>query len=120
MRKSFALKKIESDRFQAVSFSLDASRPEEYFATLERHLGKLGVDGDVLLDLLACNGATSRRFFAVRFDGNHLDRRSMRIEPAAALEGEVVAYCAEYYAKNLRKLDATVLSPAARRALAIA
>ena len=85
MRKSFAVKKIASDRFQAVSFSLDATRPEEYFASLERDLGKLGVGGDVLLDLLACNGATSRRFVAVTFDGSHFDRRTMRIKSVAEL-----------------------------------
>ncbi len=118
MRKSFAVKKIASDRFQAVSFSLDATRPEEYFASLERDLGKLGVGGDVLLDLLACNGATSRRFVAVTFDGSHIDRRTMRIKSVAELGEDVVAYCADYYSKHLSKLDATVLSPATKHKLA--
>jgi hypothetical protein len=118
MRKSFAVKKIVSDRLQAISFSLDATRPEEYFASLERDLGKLGVGGEVLLDLLACNGATSRRFVVVTFDGSHFDRRTMHIKSGAELGEDVVAYCADYYSKRLSKLDATVLSPATKHKLA--
>jgi len=120
MSKSFALQKLDSDRFQAVSFSLDSTRPEEYYLSLERQLGKLGVNGDVLLDLLACNGATSRRFFAVRFDVARLDFRTLKLEPQAKLGQDVVACCKTYYAKHAAKLGASVLSPAARRVLTTA
>lgn len=116
MPKRFALQKLDSTRFEAVSFSLDSTRPEEYYPSLERQLGKLGVNGEVLLDLLACNGTTSRRFFAVKFDGTHLDFKTLRREPQDALDGAVVAYCRKYYAKWMPKLDGTVLSSAARRA----
>lgn len=117
MPRSFALQKLDSAPFQAVSFSLDATRPEEYYAMLERHLSKLGVNGEVLLDLLACNGSTSRRFFAVRFDGMHLDFETLRREPQEKLDGSLVDYCRRYYVKHADKLGASVLSQAAIRAL---
>lgn len=120
MPKSFALKKLDSASFQAVSFSLDATRPEDYYATLERQLGKLGVNGEVLLDLLACNGSTSRRFFAVRFDGEHLDLKTLRRESSDDLSEAVASYCRSYYASHANSLQRSVLSPGALRSLALA
>ena len=117
MTKSFSIQKVSSPRFQAIVFSLDASRPETYFDKLEKELKKLGASGTVLLDLLACNGSTSRRFFAVDFDGEKLNRRSFRVEPARTLDIDLKSFCSIFYAKAAPKLSGSVLSPASRRLL---
>jgi hypothetical protein len=118
MSKHFTLVPLDSARFRAVSFSLDATRPEEYFARLESHLAKLDVEGEVLLDLLACNGGSSRRFFAVRFDGARLRLDTLRPEKPESLEEDLRSLCTSFYQKNARKLERSVLSPVARTALA--
>lgn len=117
MKKPFSVQKVSSPRFQAIVFSLDASRPETYFDKLEKELKKLGASGSVLLDLLACNGSTSRRFFAVEFDGEKLNRRSFRVEPAGALDVEMTA-CTTFYAAAAPKLSGSVLSSTSRKLLA--
>lgn len=115
--KHFNLKKSPSERFQAIVFSLDSTRPESYFGALERDLGKERLRGTVLLDLLACNGASSRRFFAVDFDGSRLNLNSFRVEPARSLDDNLVQYCASFYKEKSSSLIKSVLSPASRTRL---
>lgn len=118
MSKHFTLLPLNSARFRAVSFSLDATRPDEYYARLELSLAKLDVEGEVLLDLLACNGKGGRRFFAVRFDGARLLLNTLRPEKPESLEKDVRSLCASFYQKNTRKMERSILSPAARAAIA--
>ncbi|HEX5312666.1 type II toxin-antitoxin system RnlB family antitoxin [Aquabacterium sp.] len=110
MAKPFEVKAVKAGRFQAVSFSLDSTRPEEYFHSLESTLSRMKVDGDVLLDLLACNGQTTRRFFAVHFDGRKLLFHTMRVERAPLLDPALLDICGSFYAKNKSKLSNSVLS----------
>ena len=120
MKKHFDLQKSPSERFKAIVFSLDSSRPESYFGKLERDLGKQGISGTILLDLLACNGCSSRRFFAVDFDGNKLNLVSFRAEPARGLDDDTVRFCTSFYEKKAPTLHGTVLSVASRRRLSAA
>jgi hypothetical protein len=119
MNKPFKVKATSCGRIHAISFSLDSTRPEEYFETLEKSLARLKVDGEVLLDLLACNGQTSRRFFTVEFDGKRLNFQTMRIAKAEAIETTLLDQCADFYAKNVAKLTSTVLSTPALKKLAL-
>jgi len=120
MKTPFAVKPLKSPRYKAVSFSLDATRPEEYYGRLESSLAKMQVEGDVLLDLLACNGMSARRFFAVTFDGKKLRLETMRAQPADCVDSDVLSACKEFYSKNSSKLYSSVLSPMARRILTAA
>jgi hypothetical protein len=115
MKTPFTVKTLNSPNFKAVSFSLDATRPEEYYVRLESSLAKMNVEGDVLLDLLACNGTSARRFFAVTFDGKKLRLETMRAQPLDRVDGVVLTACKEFYSKKPLKLASSVLSPMARR-----
>lgn len=116
MNKPFEVKAVSAGRINAISFSLDSTRPEDYLEKLEKSLARLHVDGEVLLDLLACNGQTSRRFFTVQFDGCKLIRQTMKVAKADALEPSVLGLCAKFYNQNSAKLSGSVLStPAVRR-----
>jgi hypothetical protein len=119
MNMPFKVKAISCGRIHAISFSLDSTRPEEYYCTLEKSLAKLKVDGEILLDLLACNGQTSRRFFTVEFDGKRLNFQTMRIAKADAIEPTLLNQCAAFYAKNIDKLTSTVLSTPALKKLGL-
>ena len=119
MGKPFEVRALKGGRIHAISFSLDSSRPEDYFDSLEKTLARLKVDGDVLLDLLACNGETSRRYFTVRFDGNHLAFNTLRVEKESSLEPSVLNLCSSFYSKHSSNLRQSVLSTPAIRRLAI-
>ena len=110
MDTPFEIKAVNVGRFNAVTFALDSTRPEDYYDQLEATLARLDVEGDVLLDLLACNGQTSRRFFSVRFDGQRLAFNTMRVEKESTLDRAVLSLCASFYISNKQKLRQSALS----------
>lgn len=110
MGTPFEIRPVKVDRFNAVTFSLDATRPDDYYDQLEATLASLNVKGDVLLDLLACNGQTSRRFFSMRFDGKRLAFDTMRVERESKLDQAVLSLCSTFYSDNKQKLQNTVLA----------
>lgn len=110
MDMPFEIKTVAAGRFNAVTFALDATRPEDYYDQLEAMLARLNVEGEVLLDLLACNGHTSRRFFSMRFDGKRLAFNTMRVEKEGSLDRTLLSMCAAFYSNNKQKLRHTVLS----------
>jgi len=115
MGKPFEVKAVNGGRIHAISFSLDATRPDDYYEALQKALSKLKIDGDILLDLLACNGV-SRRFFTVRFDGERLLLQSMRMAKEDSLDPSLLKACSSFYMKNTKKLGKSVLStPAIKR-----
>jgi hypothetical protein len=118
VKKLFDVQLLDSAKYRAVCFSFDATRPEDYYARLEMQLAKLQVSGEVLLDLLACNGATKRRFIALSFDGQRLRLDTMRIESQEDLGTDVQWFCRSFYARRADKLTKSVLSPVARLTLA--
>ncbi|MBC7704124.1 MAG: type II toxin-antitoxin system RnlB family antitoxin [Rhodoferax sp.] len=117
MNKPFKVQAVKAGRIHAISFSLDSTRPEDYYGTLEKSLAQLKIEGEVLLDLLACNGQTSRRFFTVYFDGTKLTYQSMKVAKQEALEPSLLSRCSTFYANNVGKLYHTVLSTPARKKL---
>ena len=120
MNKPFKVQAVKVGRIHAISFSLDSTRPEDYYETLEKSLAKLKVDGEILLDLLACNGQTSRRFFTVQFDGNKFAFHTMKVAKVDALEPSLLGLCASFYAKKAKNLEGSVLSTPAIKRLSVA
>lgn len=116
-KKSFEVKAVKGGRIHAISFSLDSTRPDDYYEALEKSLAKLKIDGEVLLDLLACNGKTTRRFFTVQFTDGRLIFNSMRVAKEEALDPNLLQMCSTFYARNVERIYASVLSTPARKAL---
>lgn len=116
-KKPFEVKVVKGSRIHAISFSLDSTRPDDYYEALEKSLAKLKIDGEVLLDLLACNGETTRRFFTVQFIDGRLMFNTMRVAKEAAIEPNLLKLCSSFYAKNVEKICDSVLSTPARKSL---
>ncbi len=116
-KKPFEVKAVKGSRIHAISFSLDSTRPDDYYEALERSLAKLKIDGEVLLDLLACNGKTTRRFFTVQFIDGRLMFNTMRVAKEEALEPNLLEMCSSFYARNVEKIYDSVLSTPARKSL---
>ena len=110
MNKPFKVEALKDGRINAISFSLDSTRPEDYYKNLEKDLARLKIDGEVLLDLFACNGQTSRRFFTVIFDGKHLNFQTLKVAKAQAIEPSLLNFCSDFYVKNSSRLRSSVLS----------
>lgn len=101
--KNFALYDSPDERHVFVCFSLDSTRPENYLEQLESELQKRSRPGLVLLDLFASNGASSRRFFEVSFDGKTLQWLNARIAKSDDINSATLDYCRRFYSK--RKTD---------------
>lgn len=118
-KKPFEVKEVKRGRIHAISFSLDSTRPDDYYGELEQSLAKLKISGEVLLDLLACNGKSSRRFFTIQFLEGRLIFNTMRVATEDMLEPSLLKVCANYYARNIERISESVLSTPARKSLAI-
>lgn len=116
-KKPFEVKLVKGSRIHAISFSLDSTRPDDYYEALEKSLTKLKIDGEVLLDLLACNGKTTRRFFTVQFVDGRLMFNTMRVAKEEMLEPTLLKMCSSFYARNDERISGSVLSTPARKSL---
>jgi transcriptional regulator with XRE-family HTH domain len=92
------------------------SRPQEYLEALELKLAQLKVSGTVLFDLLFCNGAGSRRFFTISFNGTRF-AQPLRFDRLETLPEPVRAAIQARYTACRNELDTALLNPAARDAL---
>ncbi|WP_376750489.1 MULTISPECIES: type II toxin-antitoxin system RnlB family antitoxin [Achromobacter] len=110
--KGYSLQKGPSDTFPIISFSLSSERPEVFLPKVERELKRKGYRGRVLVDTLACNGVSSRRFFVAVFDGETLSRSSIKILPASKLDAVTERFCSLFYAKHSTSLENSVLTKA--------
>lgn len=117
VKKPFEVKPVKGSRIHAISFSLDSTRPDDYYEALAKSLAKLKIDGEVLLDLLACNGKTTRRFFTVQFIDGQLMFNTMRVAKEETLDPNLLKMCSAFYAQNVERIFDSVLSTPARKAL---
>ena len=117
--KHFRLMKAPNSEYSFVCFALDSVRPDDYADALANEVAKKVVDGQLLLDLLTCNGDSSRRFVTVQVAANRLKWSSAKTVSRATLEREVVGFCAKFYANHLDALKHSVLSPAAQHRLSL-
>ncbi|WP_250525424.1 type II toxin-antitoxin system RnlB family antitoxin [Caballeronia sp. GAWG2-1] len=112
--KGYSLQKGPSATFPIISFSLNSERPEAFLPKVERDLKKKAFVGKVLVDTLACNGLTSRRFFVGEFDGEHLKRSSFKVLSLASLDTVTQEFCARFYASHFDELERSILAPVQR------
>ena len=77
--------------------------------SLEKRLtGNVGVPCKILVDLLLCNGNNFNRFVKFFFDGNNIDRASIKITKLNQFEEKDVN---EFYKKNRTIIKNGVLTP---------
>jgi len=113
-RKHYAVLDVPDEKDAVVCFSLDSSRPDVYLKSLESDLKKAGFHGELLLDLLAANGNSSRRFLRVQFDGERLHLMQAKIAPVISIAKNVLEFCQLFYKSHPKALDNSVLSASGR------
>ena len=94
----------------AICLSLDAERPGNYYAELELDLSHRQIKGNVLIDLLASNGKSSKRFFLINFDGQNLELHTLREVNESDLSISSRTQCRLFYQLNANRLFQSVLS----------
>ena len=114
--KSITIQKGPSSSYPLIGFSMDATRPDSQFPTLEKELNKLAYKGVLLMDLLATNGR-SNRFVSVEFDGQRIQPSSVKRLKTELLDEVTLNFCQAFYQKNSKKLSNTILSVAVRSKL---
>ncbi|CAJ0805128.1 type II toxin-antitoxin system RnlB family antitoxin [Ralstonia thomasii] len=114
IRKGYSLQKGPSKAFPLISFSLNSERPEVFLPKVERELKRKDFRGVLLVDTLACNGMTSRRFFVGEFDGEHLRHSTVKVLPLSHLDTETQQFCLRFYASHLHDLEDSILTPVQR------
>jgi hypothetical protein len=112
--KHYAVLKAPGEKAVIVCFSLDSTRPDDYMAMLEKELRTKKHLGEVLLDLLASNGESSRRFMKMKFDGEQLHWHQAKTAAPTSIDKKIFSFCQHFYATNPSALSKSVLSPAAQ------
>lgn len=97
-----------------VCFSVDSARPDSYMHKVESELKRKRYCGDVLFDLLAANGDTSRRFARLQFDGEKLHWLQAKLVKVTSIERSTLFFCQRFYATHPAALEKSVLSLAAQ------
>jgi Antitoxin to bacterial toxin RNase LS or RnlA len=110
--KSFTLQKGPSKTFPLIGFSLSSERPEAFLPKMEKELQRKAYQGLVLIDTLACNGVSSRRYFVGQFDGEHIVHSSLKVANSATIDQDTQAFCHSFYAHSPEVLDKSVLTSA--------
>ncbi|WP_436227759.1 type II toxin-antitoxin system RnlB family antitoxin [Caballeronia sp. LjRoot29] len=109
--KSFSLIKGPSPAFPCIGFSLSSERPEAFLPKMEQELKRNAYHGRVLIDTLACNGISNRRFFVGEFDGETLVHSTLKIAPPSEIDADTQEFCRAFYANHHEVLERSVLSP---------
>jgi len=109
-QKGYSIQKGPSQNFPIISFSLSNERPEVFLPKIEKELKKKCFRGLVLVDTLACNGLTSRRFFVGEFDGEQWKRSSFKVLPEENLDAATRLFCKKFYRSKLDSLSSAALS----------
>lgn len=115
--KHFCLLKSPNSQYSFVCFSMDSVRPDEYIELIQAEFTKMTLDGQLLFDLLSCNGDSSRRFLTVQIKASQIKWSSAKVTPRAVLEATTVQFCSKFYENNPSAIEKSILSPAARHRL---
>lgn len=93
-----------------VCLTVSAARPDEFMDALREEVRQLAYDGEIFLDLLACNGLSFNRFFVIHCVKGEWDSRKMiRLDPEKVPE-ELRVACNLFYARHPMILHQSVLS----------
>jgi hypothetical protein len=102
----FVVEPLRNLPFRAMIFALDYRRPDEWLPAVPAALQQAGVSGRVVLDLLACNGNTLKRYFSAEV--NPLTGRLQGIHREYGVE--LTAVSARLLLENLSLLNLSLLS----------
>lgn len=105
---TYHVEKIYHFEYEAVVFATCYERPDDHYSQMAEDLEKLGISGNVVMDLLLANGSAYRRFFSISFDGKSFDYRNVKLLEEA--DTELLAFSTEFLQANANELDFGILS----------
>ncbi len=77
--KEFVIQEIDNQRYIVLSTSYIS--PLDEIEILQKELKHLNFAGDVILDLLLCNGISDNRYVVVHFNGEYIDFSTLKVMP---------------------------------------
>lgn len=76
--KSYAILNLPKE-FKYAIVALSYVNPFDEIEEIEKELSDKNFNGEIIFDLLLCNGLNKNRYIKIYFDGNHLDIDSISI-----------------------------------------
>ncbi len=107
MTTKFKIYRQKRGTYSTVVYSTSYDSPINHLTDLENELEKIGVQGEVLFDLLLSSGNTPDRFYKAVFTGYKFDIGTLtQILPPAEIQNESL----EFYHLHPNYLASSVLS----------
>lgn len=104
--ENFMIKKINNTSEYIVLSTSYISPLDELF-DLEQELKILNFKGEIIFDLLLCNGLNENRFLKGSFDGEYIDIANITI--MSNVENYIKKISKEFYINNSQLIDYSVL-----------
>lgn len=102
----FAIEKI-NNKNNYIILSTSYISPLDEIEELQNDLKKLNYNGELIIDLLICNGLSSNRFFKAYFDGKAIDLCSIKI--LSDVDDNIKGTSREFYKNHANILDNSTL-----------
>lgn len=106
--ENFVIQKI-NNKNECIVLSTSYVSPLDEIFELEEKLEEIKFKGNIIIDLLLCNGLTNR-FFKTFFDGEFIDFNSIKADEEVELEVKKISR--NFYMKNLELVDDSILPEA--------
>lgn len=107
--ENFMIKEIRNTSEYIVLSTSYISPLDELF-DLEQELKMLNFKGEIIFDLLLCNGLNENRFLKGFFDGDYIDIANITI--IKNIENDIKKISEEFYINNSELVDYSVLPDA--------
>ena len=108
MAKYYHIEKLRTKRYPCIIFSKSYISPIDEIDQLENDLGKIGIKGKVVFDLLLSNGDTPDRYFEADFDGKQINRSS--IKQINTIPIKIKTASISFYKESIHLIENSVLT----------
>lgn len=106
----FVMQKINES--QCIVLSTSYISPLDEISTLQNQLEKHSCSGEVIIDLLLCNGVSDNRYVTMYFNGKNFDFSTLRVMPK--VNDLITSISKSFYMCNKHLLTRGILPDAHR------
>lgn len=106
--REFEIQKIKSEKYIVLSTSYVS--PLDEIEILQQELTRLNFEGELVIDLLLCNGISDNRYVVVYFNGKYIDFSKLQVAPK--VDDEVSKKSREFYMTHKELLVRGILPDA--------
>jgi hypothetical protein len=110
LEKAFEIGSLNKRKKQAIVYSTNYLRMEEYMNEVALFLKEKSFRGKVIFDLLLSNGNSFNRFIEVFFNGDNFDSKTIKV--INNIDDNIINKSLDFYNSHLSLLENSVLSKA--------